>query len=305
MSTSPKKILLATDGSEDAALASRAAVDLSVRFGSQLHVVHAWHSVPSPHYKSFIHAQLHKAAEELLATQVARIEGARGEAAEAHLEEGRTVDAVLGSAEKMGAGLIVMGSRGHGPVGRIVMGSVSEGVIRHSHCPVLVMRGGEGAWPPERVVLGDDGSEEARKAGELAASIGGFYGAKGLLVEAYPSLMEVDVDGDEITARMLDDEGWFKTRERELGARAEEIEGPLGSHPKVRIASGDPTVCLLSSAEEGGVPEKALIAVGSRGLGAVRRTRLGSVSTKVLHAARGPVLVCPRAAGRDVMSFGR
>lgn len=295
MSTLPEKILLATDGSEDAALASRAASDLAVRFGSQLHVVHAWHSVPSPHFKSFIHAQFHQSAEELLAKQVASIESAGGDVAKSHLEEGPTVDVILSSAEKMGAGLIVLGSRGHGPVSRIVMGSVSEGVTRHSHCPVLMMRGDEGAWPPERVVFGDDGSEEARKAGELAATIGEFYGAKGLLVEAYPSLMEVDVDGGEITARMLEDEDWIKTRERELGAWAEEIEGSLRSRPKVRISSGDPTVCLLSAAEEGGVPENALIAVGSRGLGMVQRTRLGSVSTKVLHVARGPILVCPRA----------
>lgn len=297
MSTLPEKVLLATDGSEDAVLAARAAADLSARSGSQLHVVHAWHSVPSPHFKSFIRSQLKEAAEELLAKQVASIEGAGGDVAEAHLEEGRTVDMILSSAEKMGASLIVLGSRGHGSVGRIVMGSVSEGVVRHAHSPVLVMRGGKSAWPLERVILGDDGSEEARKAGELAAAVGGFYGAKGLLVEAYPSLMEVDVDEDEVTARMLDDEGSFKTRERELGARAKEIEELLGSRPKVRISSGDPTVCLLSAAEEGGVPENALIAVGSRGLGAVRRATLGSVSTKVLHAARGPVLVF-RASSR-------
>ena len=39
--------------------------------------------------------------------------------------------------------------------------------------------------------------------------------------------------------------------------------------------------------------EKALIAVGSRGLGAAQRVMLGSVSTKILRVARGPVLVCP------------
>lgn len=293
MSAFPERILLATDGSEDANLAARAAVDLSIKSGSKLHVVYAWHSVPSPHFKSFIHSQLKEAAEEMLAKEVSRIESDGGHVAEAHLEEGRTVDEILGQAEKIGAGLIVLGSRGHGPVESLVMGSVSEGIVRHAPCPVLVMRGGDLAWPPERVVLGDDGSEEAKAAAEMAATIGGFYGAKGILLQAYPSLMEVDLEGDEVTARMLDDEGWFKTRERELGARAKEIERSLGSLPKVRVSSGDATVCLLAAAEEEDVPEKSLIAVGSRGLGAIRRTTLGSVSTKVLHVARGPILVCP------------
>lgn len=295
MSMLPNEILLATDGSEDAYLAARVAVDLSVRSGARLRVVHAWQSVPSPHFESFIRAQLKEAAKELLDKVVARVQGAGGDIAEAHLEEGRTVEAILGLADKTGAGLIALGSRGHGPIGRLVMGSVSEGVVRHARRPVLVMRGGPDAWPPEKVVMGDDGSDEARAAIELAAAIGGPYGAKGMLVQVYPSLMEVDIDGGEVTARMLDDEGWFKTQERELGARADEIEGTLGCRPKVRVASGDPTVCLLSAAEEGGAPEKALIALGRRGMGAVRRTALGGVSMKVLHAARGPVLVCPPA----------
>ena len=49
---------------------------------------------------------------------------------------------------------------------------------------------------------------------------------------------------------------------------------------------------LSEVAEEGGIP--SLLVVGSRGLGAGERMLLGSVSTKVLMAASGPVLVCPR-----------
>jgi nucleotide-binding universal stress UspA family protein len=45
----PPTVLLATDSSEDAALAARAAIDLCETTGSELHVVHAWRSVPSTH----------------------------------------------------------------------------------------------------------------------------------------------------------------------------------------------------------------------------------------------------------------
>jgi nucleotide-binding universal stress UspA family protein len=44
----PEKVLLATDGLENTTLAARVAVDLAKKGGAELHVVHAWHTVPSP-----------------------------------------------------------------------------------------------------------------------------------------------------------------------------------------------------------------------------------------------------------------
>ena len=48
MSPLPEKILLATNGSEDAKLAARAAADFSAKTGAQLHIIHAWQYVPHP-----------------------------------------------------------------------------------------------------------------------------------------------------------------------------------------------------------------------------------------------------------------
>ena len=49
--------------------------------------------------------------------------------------------------------------------------------------------------------------------------------------------------------------------------------------------------------EAGKTDATALISVGSRGLGRIRRVRIGSVSTKVVRAADGPVLVYPHPRG--------
>ncbi len=143
----PNKILLATDGSEDADLAARAAIELSNRTASELHVVHVWHDVPTPHFHSFVRAQLWKEAQEVLRKQLERIERAGGTVAEAHLREGRTVDEILDLSEELEVGLLIVGSRGLGGVGRFLLGSVSEGIVRHARRPVLVMRGGEDALP--------------------------------------------------------------------------------------------------------------------------------------------------------------
>ena len=50
MAFPPAKVLLSSDGSEDAALAARAAVDLVNKTESELHIVYAWHSVPSTRF---------------------------------------------------------------------------------------------------------------------------------------------------------------------------------------------------------------------------------------------------------------
>ena len=289
-----EKVLLATDGSKDAALATRAAVDVCQGTGAELHVVHVWYSVPTARLRPFMRAELKKLGNELLEEGVKWVEDSRGVVTGAHLVEGRAADEILDLAGQIGAELIVMGSRGLGPVGRIALGSVSEAVIHHSRWPVLVLRGGEDVWPPERVIFGDDGSEAARAAGDLGASLCGRHGAQALMLRAYPRLPEVDAEGRGFDPRIVDDE--LRRAEKALLERSRKLESRIGSRPKVRVVVGDAAASLVEAAEED-APESTLLAVGSRKLGVIGRMRLGSVSTKVVHAAKGPVLVHPPPRG--------
>jgi nucleotide-binding universal stress UspA family protein len=100
----------------------------------------------------------------------------------------------------------------------------------------------------------------------------------------------VDAEGRESNPRIVDDE--LRRAENALLERSRELESRLGSRPKTRLAVGDAAGTLLEAAEED-EPERTLLVVGSRELGAIGRMRLGSVSTKVVHAAKGPVLVHP------------
>ncbi len=79
-------------------------------------------------------------AQQLLDTQVEQIKAAGGTVAETHVRLGRPAQEIVNLADKIAAGLIVMGSRGLGGVRRALMGSVSDSVVRHAHCPVLVVR---------------------------------------------------------------------------------------------------------------------------------------------------------------------
>jgi nucleotide-binding universal stress UspA family protein len=56
------------------------------------------------------------------------------------LSRGRAEEEIVELAQSIGAGMIVMGSRGHGRIRRALMGSVSDSVVRHAHCPVTIVR---------------------------------------------------------------------------------------------------------------------------------------------------------------------
>ena len=79
-----------------------------------------------------------------------------------------------------------------------------------------------------------------------------------------------------------------------LGYRANELEEAYGPRPETSFVTGNAAVALLDAARD---DPSALVAVGSRGVGVASRVLLGSVSTKLLRTARGPVLVHPRPGG--------
>ena len=64
---------------------------------------------------------------------------AGGSVVEAHLRIGPVTEEIVGLADELEVGLVVMGSRGLGRIRRALTGSVSESVFRHAHCPVMVV----------------------------------------------------------------------------------------------------------------------------------------------------------------------
>jgi nucleotide-binding universal stress UspA family protein len=143
MSIFPTKILLATDGSTEAQLARTTAIDLAESTNSELHVVTVVPGYPSYNVLNpLVVEQLREQVENILNDQAAKIEQEGGKVAEKHLRIAERYRArqIVRVAEDIGSGLIVMGRRGLGGVRRALMGSVSDSVVRHAHCPVLVVR---------------------------------------------------------------------------------------------------------------------------------------------------------------------
>jgi len=157
MSIFPTRILLATDGSEEAELAATRAVDIAEKTDSELHVVHVGlvprflESYPGTlGYERRLYKQIEEESWQRLRELSWRVKVAGGTVAGAHLRMGAVAPEVVALAKELGVGLIVMGCRGHGGIRRAIEGSISDAVIRHAPCAVLVVRSPERAEAPKR-----------------------------------------------------------------------------------------------------------------------------------------------------------
>ena len=295
MSIFPTTILLATDGSGDAKLASESAATLAESTGSGLHVVCVGAGLPlyelpdyPARFEEAVEAQ-RRDARRVLDEQVGAIEGAGTTVEEAHLGEDERPDkAIVELAEDVGAGLVVVGSRGQGGLKRALLGSVSASVVRHAHCPVLVVRDRPLA-DATGILLATDGSEDARRAADAALELAQDFDWElhvtyvEPMPERHGGLVRSSVDlPPEVVA----------SGEREAGTKlrqeVERIEEGGGEVAQAHARAGSPAAETVALAEELGA---GVVVVGTRGLGGVKRALMGSVSEAVVGHAHCPVLV--------------
>ena len=303
MSIFPTKILLATDGSREAELAARAAADLAQKTHSELHVVHTFGIDPigPPVYPEATNLQSveyqaeieegqrisEQRAREVLAAEVEKVRSAGCTVTEEHLIEGRIAPGIIGLAEEIGAGLIVVGSRGRGGIRRALMGSVSDSVVRHAHCPVLVVREDEQERDdlPGRILLAVDGSEEASAAARTAVELAERTDSELHLVHVGEVRPVFHPERRGYHARY---EELQEVARRLLEEQVEEVESAGGTISRAHLRMGRPDEEIVVLGEEIGA---SLIVTGSRGLGGMRRALMGSASDSIVRHAHCPVLV--------------
>jgi nucleotide-binding universal stress UspA family protein len=191
-----------------------------------------------------------------------------------HVTIGRPGPCILEAADRDGADLIVVGGRGLGTIQRILLGSTSGEIARDSVRPVLVARGSADHWREGAIVIGYDGSESSHAAALIGASLAAIGGVPARLVWV---LRDADSPARAFTQAVLESAG---TR----------LAHRVGLRPSVEVAVGEPAQALLGCVEASG-----LIVLGARDhRRGLLGHALGRVTTRVLHAAAGPVLVVPQ-----------
>jgi nucleotide-binding universal stress UspA family protein len=204
------------------------------------------------------------------------------------VRSGAPADVILDVAEEKGISLIAMSTHGRTGLARWVFGSVTEKVLRASAVPLLLIRsfpapdgralsrGRLEALPFRTILVPLDGSEESRSVLTAVKALAGP-------IDAHVTLLTVTEEGEAASR-------WYSP-----GLTAESAERDLREAcipVRWEHRRGDPAVEILKTCDEEPVD---LIAMSTHGRSGPGRWVLGSVTEKVLRAARLPMLVVRRA----------
>ena len=284
------RVLLATDGSDDARTATTWLHQLPVPPATEIRVLSVAQLPQTPldilpvrEFNQTLLEAARRTAEAARATLIAK------GPVTLRVVGGEPREVIVHEAREWPAELTVVGARGLGAVGRFLLGSVSTDVLHGAPGAVAVVRGAVGS--PRRVLVGYDGSPDALEAirflGTLPLGRETVVRLLGVVTPPmiplgpemasvpWPATMDVYIDQQKAS---LDDV--LKRAEASLGTQMGRVERS--------IVVGQPAAEIVAAAEE---RRTDLLVVGARGLGLLGRLVLGSVSDRVVHHAPCPVLV--------------
>lgn len=141
-----KKILVAVDGSKPSVEACHFAMDLAKQTQSELtflFVIETPQVIPVGPLSGYVTTSQARSDEDVAKAEaiVEQIAKERpGLAIGTRVEMGEPVDTICEVAKSLGVELLVVGARGHNAAQRFLLGSVSDRVVHHAPCPVLVVR---------------------------------------------------------------------------------------------------------------------------------------------------------------------
>ena len=288
------RILFATDGSPGATVALEFLGSMPLRPDDEIIVVTypSYFLAARPDQTGLIGKLMEgrrRAAQATADETVQRLAGSGARVSGVVAQGLEAVDAILRVAAERSPDLLVMGSRGLGPVSSVVVGSTARTLALMSPVPVLMVRGrGEAV---RRVLVAVDGSEASRAA---LSALARLPLTAGVIVELLHVLPAHDWSGLPIRGEEL-----AELREAQERAEIDAADRLLLSSAK-SLPEG---VEIRTAKERGAVADTIrahadalnadLIVLGSRGLGGPRRPFWGSTAEHVIVTADRSVLLAP------------
>ena len=280
-----KKILLATDGSEQAEAAVEATIALGSPSSAEVLVVHVWNLEVYEH-NGQRGVEGREEAARLIVKTVATLRES-GMAAEARIFQAnrdQVAATIVLAAREFSADLVVLGSRGLSDWQSIFKHSVSHQVLSAVDCPVLVVRERPAidVSAPRKVLLAIAGGHDVGPCVRAAIAAAQAPHSQVMVVHVAQALF-----GEQGLAYVESSEEIQATMASAIG-----ILNDSGIKAQGMVAHSGP---VAESVAEMAMSWKAdIIVVGSSRMGDFGSMLLGSVSHRLLHDTRRPVLVAER-----------
>jgi nucleotide-binding universal stress UspA family protein len=322
-----KTVLVPLDGSLRAEYALPIAAQIARHTGSMLVLVRVvsfateyWPMVPAPAppvMRSAVDGELQEAAIYLKhVASSAQLEGIEAITIARH---GVTAPVILAVATEYHADLIVMGSHGHTGVAHVLLGSVAEKIARHASVPVLVLREKVGfpamnpaeVAQPLRILVSLDGSTYAHAALEPAAELLSALAAPAQKM-ALHLLRVIEPAADQKEEAQVAQHKSLSRARSYLGHITDLIRdgyiAPSISRQQILVnwsvaLDHDYANAIVRVTENGEDVEGVgvfggcdLIAMATHGREGLQRWTMGSVTERVLHATKRPLLIVRSAA---------
>jgi nucleotide-binding universal stress UspA family protein len=281
-----RTILVATDFSENAATALGWAARIGRASHARLAIIHA---IDADDGESIPLALRDEVTRRL--ASITNAAEAMGLTVETEFRVGKPWRIVVEAETRLGAELVVIGTRGQTSYPRLLVGSTTDRVVRAARGPVLAVHPEDAREEAaiETVLVAVDFSGPSSQVGETAARLLLALHRSGRLILLHACHAPVVYDGIAIGAVMASELAEMQDRARHL---LDELAASLrGSSLSVEtiVRVGDPGTVVEEVARECGAQ---LIAMGAHGRSSREQLELGSIADRVIHHAPCPVLVC-------------
>lgn len=276
----PKPILVPLDGSSAAERAVPVAAAIARATKAPMRLFHAIEQETAPTVAEFDRA---RELFESYARGVASRGGVPSMEHEPEVQVRVGRPAVVLAEAAMESAMVVIASHGRGGFSATVIGSVTDKIVRSAQVPILVVPALRDAAPLEGapVLIAVDGSEASELALIRGRRLAAALHSPVTLVRAYNVPPPV---GAEFAYYPMD---LIETMEK--GAD-EYLQKTAIKGEATHLAQGQPTQVIIEAAER---LDAGLVVMASTGKGRTTRLTLGSVTDRVLHALRRPMLVIP------------
>lgn len=280
-----QRILLATDGSDQARAAEDVAISLAHASSAQVRVVHVW-NLEVHHRHGFWDVEVRTEAEHLVNETVKRLQAA-GVSADREIlraDSGHVADAVAAVSREFDADLVITGSRGLSDWQSMRKHSVTHQLLCAVACPVLIVRERTSlaGRDVQRVMLAVAGGDDVAPGVRAAAAAAAAPGSEVRVIHVPQAIVGVQgfayvEPDDEIRGTM----GQATEMLREAGVTATGI-----------VADSGPVAHVVAEAAQSWKAD--VIVIGSSRMGDIGAILLGSVTHDLLHETALPVLVAEK-----------